>query len=156
MSKQSEAKILYQTLCQTLDNMQWHYGKEEEALIVHTSAVGANLSIKLVVRIDTDRQVMFLKSPMTFVVPESARNDVGKAVVLANYTMLNGSFEFNFADGYLGFKMVVPYMESLISEAVCKYMIVLSCSMTDKFNDKFKSIAEGNMTLDEFETFVKK
>ena len=154
MSKEMEAKSLYKTLCQTLDNMKWTYSKEEDKLTIRTSAIGNDLSMKIMIRIDADRQVMYLKSPMPFTIPESTRDKMGKAIIIANYTMLNGSFEFDFSDGYLAFKMVVPYMESIISEAVCKYMIVLSCSMTDKFNDKFQALAEDRMTLAEFEKFA--
>lgn len=154
MSKENEAKSLYRTLCQTLDNMQWKYNKEEANLIVRTSAIGDDLAMKLNIRIDAERQVMFLKSPMPFEIPSSMRDTIGKAVLIANYSMLNGSFEFDFGDGYLAFKMVIPYMESIISEAVCRYMILLSCNMTDKFNDKFKALAEGTMTLEEFEKFA--
>ena len=155
MSKEKEAKALYNTLCETLNNMKWTYTKEEEKLIVRTSAVGDDLSMKLMIKIDAERQVMYLKSPMPFAIPEYTRDFLGKAVLIANYSMLNGSFEFDYSDGYLAFKMVVPYMESIISEAVCKYMIVLSCSMTDKFNDKFQALSEGRMSLADFEKFAK-
>ena len=155
MNKEKEAKSLYKTLCNTLDKMKWTYDKEEENLIIRTGAVGDDLSMKIMIRIDAERQVMYLKSPMPFAIPQNKRETVGKAVLLANYSMLNGSFEFDFSDGYLAFKMVVPYMESIISEAVCKYMIVLSCTMTDKFNDKFKKLVDGEMTLEEFQRFAR-
>ena len=154
MSKEKEAQSLYKTLCQTLDNMNWHYNKEEDKFIIRTSAVGQDLSMKLFMKIDADRQVMYLKSPMPFEIPTYAREKLSTAVIIANYSMLNGSFEFDFADGYLAFKMVVPFMESIISEEVCKYMIVLSCSMTDKYNDKFLALVEGRMTLEQFAKFA--
>ena len=153
-AKEMAANALFKTLCTTLDNMKWKYSKEEDKYIVRTSAVGDDLSMKLMMKIDVERQVMYLKSPMPFTIHENVRDLMGKAILIANYSMLNGSFEFDFSDGYLAFKMVIPYMESIISEAVCKYMIVLSCSMTDKFNDKFQALSEGRMTLAEFEKFA--
>ena len=155
MNKEKEAKSLYKTLCHTLDNMKWHYNKEEDNFIIRTSAVGDDLSMKLFMKIDADRQVMYLKSPMPFEVPTYSREKMTTAVIMANYSMLNGSFEMDLNDGYLAFKMVVPYMESIISEKVCHYMITLSCSMTDKFNDKFKALVDGTMTLNEFSDFCK-
>ena len=146
---------MYNTLCQTLDNMNWHYTKEEDKFIIRTSAVGKDLSMKLFMKVDVDRQVMYLKSPMPFDIPHYCHDDIVKAVIMANYSMLNGSFEFDFSDGYLAFKIVVPYMESMISEKVCHYMIMVSCDMTDKFNDKFKALVDGKMTLTEFEAFCK-
>lgn len=153
MSKENEAKVLYNTLCQTLDNMKWGYSKEEDQFVVRTKAIGRDLTMNLFIKVDVDRQVMYLKSVMPFVVPVESRDTLAKAVVLANFTMLNGSFEYDFADGYIAFKMVVPYMESIISERVCYYMITVSCQMTDKFNDKFKALADGTMTLADFATF---
>ena len=153
MSNENEAKVLYKTLCQTLDNMKWHYTKEEDKFIIRTSAVGKDLRMELYMKIDADRQVMYLKSPMPFTVPVEQRDLLTKAVITANYTMLNGSFEFNVPDGYLGFKVVVPFMESIISEKVCHYMIMVSCDMTDKFNDKFKALVDGTMTLADFNAF---
>ena len=153
MSKENEALALYKTLCHTLDKMGWGYTKEEDKLIVHTIAVGNNLEMQLFIKVDTERQVMYLKSPMPFDVPVLAREKMVKAVVMANYSMLNGSFEFSMTDGYLAFKIVLPYMDSILSEKVCHYMIMISCEMTDKFNDKFKALVDNTMTLSEFSKF---
>lgn len=154
MSKEMEAKVVYKTLCQTLDNMKWRYEKVENEYKINTSAVGDDLSMKLIMRVDVERQIMYLKSPMPFDVPEHKRDELGKAVIIANYSMLNGSFEMDLSDGYIAFKLIVPYMSSIISEEVCHYMIVLSCNMIDKFNDKFQALAEGRMTLEAFKQFT--
>lgn len=154
MSKESEAKTMYGTLCQTLDNMKWRYGKDEGNLVVHTSAVGEDLTIQLFIKVDAERQVMYLKSPMPFTVPAPKRDAVSAGVIAANFAMLNGSFELDTVNGQLAFKVVVPFMKSIISENVCHYMIMLGCHMTDKFNDKFKALVDDRMTLDEFKTYV--
>lgn len=153
--KINEAKLVYNTLCTTLDNMNWKYGKEEENLIVRTSAVGDDLSMKLYMKVDASRSVMYLKSGIPFnSVPKDRIPDLMQAVIIANWAMLNGSFEMDRSDGYVAFKVVVPFMESLISERVCKYMINMSCDMIDKFNDKFVAVVENRMTIDEFQAFT--
>lgn len=154
MSKEMEAKAMYNTLCTTLDNMKWHYEKEEENLIIRTGAVGEDLSMKLYMKVDAERSVMYLKSPMPFKIPKEKIGLLTTATIIANWQMLNGSFEMDVADGYLGFKMVVPFMESIVSEKACRYMINLSCNMVDKFNDKFQDLAEGRKTITEFSAFA--
>lgn len=154
MSKESEAKVMYNTLCNTLDNMKWHYNKEEDKLVVRTSAVGEDMSMKLYIKVDSDRSVMYLKSGMPFTVPQEKIDELSKAVIIANWAMLNGSFEMDMSDGYIAFKLVVPFMESIVSEKVCRYMITLSCNMIDKFNDKFDKIVKGTMTLAELKSFA--
>ena len=154
--KLNEAKVMYNTLCSTLDNMKWNYKKEEENLIVRTSAVGDDMTMKLYIKVDANRGVMYLKSGMPFSVPKEKINEMIQAVIIANWAMLNGSFEMDRADGYIAFKVVIPFMESLISERVCRYMIQMSCDMIDKFNDKFLAVSENRMTVDELEDFAKK
>lgn len=154
--KQSEANVVYLTLCSTLDNMKWNYKKDDENLIVRTSAVGDDLTMKLYIKVDAQRSVMYLKSGMPFSVPKEKIDDMMKAVIIANWAMLNGSFEMDRADGYTAFKVVIPFMESMLSEKVCKYMIQMSCDMIDKFNDKFLAVVENRMTVDELEEFAKK
>ena len=154
MSKESEAISMYNTLCATLDNIKWHYSKEEEKLVVRTSAVGEDLSMKLYIKVDADRSVMYLKSGMPYTVPQDKIDELCKAVIIANWAMLNGSFEMDVNDGYIAFKLIVPFMESIVSEKVCRYMINLSCDMVDRFNDKFQKLADSRMTLDEFKEFT--
>lgn len=156
MSTEMEAKALYDTLCQSLDKMQWRYEKATEngKFVVRTSAVGNDLNMKLIIRIDPERSVMYLKSPMPFSIPEDKRGLVGLGIIIANFAMLNGSFEYDMTDGYLAFKLVVPFMDSIISEAVCSYMIRVSCNMIDKFNDKLLALSEGKISLDEFKAFT--
>lgn len=156
MSKESEAQVVYNTLCSTLDNMKWTYSKQEENLEVRTSAVGNDLTMKLYMKVDANRSVMYLKSGMPFTVPTDRIDIMVKAVIAANWAMLNGSFEMDMSDGYIAFKVVVPFMESIISEKVCHYMINMSCRMIDTFNDKFQKVAEGSMTLSEFQAFADK
>ena len=47
-------------------------------------------------------------------------------------------------------------MESLISEATCKYMILLACYMADRFNLKFLELDKGDITLEQFIEYVQK
>ena len=154
--KLSEAKIVYNTLCSSLDNRKWNYNRDDEKLIVRTSAVGDDLTIKLYIKVDASRSVMFLKSPMPFEVTAQNKDQLMLAVTHANWSMLNGMFEMDLTEGYIGFKAVVPFMESIISEQLCKYLIDMSCRMVDTYNDKLDAVAKGTMTVAEFAEFSKK
>ena len=90
MSKEMEAQSTYNTLCATLDNMKWRYDKEEDKLVVRTSAVGKDLTMKLYIKVDAERSVMYLKSGMPFKIPSERIDDIAKAIIMANWSMLNG------------------------------------------------------------------
>lgn len=156
LPRTQDARRTYTTLCTTLDNMKWTYQKDDDRMVINTSAVGEDLTIKLRIVVSEDRGLMYIKSPMPYKVPENAREVVGTAVNVANFSMLNGCFEYDKNDGYLAFRIVVPFDGSVISEQVCHYMIVLSCQMVDKFNDKFLAVAKGNMRLADFEAYTNK
>ncbi len=156
MENKSDARKTYEMLCNTLDGIKWHYQRDDEHMVVTTSAVGEDLTIRLRIVVSEQRNLMYVKSPMPYKVPESARAIVSSAVNVANYSMLNGCFEYDMRSGYLAFRAVVPFEGSIISDKVCKYLVMLACQMVDKFNDKFLSLAKGNMTLEEFEKYALK
>lgn len=153
--KLNQAKMVFNTLCTTLDKKGWKYDRDDEKLIVRTGAVGDDLSMKLYIKVDAERELMYLKSPMPFTIRPERVRDMETAYGIVNWAMLNGCFEMDRQDGYSGFKLVVVFMESLISESVCRYLINMSCNMIDKYNDKLLAVEEGRMTIDEFERFAK-
>ena len=155
-SKEQDARRTFATLCKTLDNMKWTYEPDHDKLVITTSARGDDLTIKLRFVVSEDRGVMYVKSPMPYSIPENAREIIGVAVNIANFSMLNGCFEFDRNDGWLAFRMVIPFENCVISEEVCHYMVVLTCRMVDRFNDKFLAVAKGNMRLADFEEFANK
>lgn len=156
MSKQSEAKALFGTLCRTLDEMQWKYAKEQnDNYIIRTTVQGKEFNMMLYLVIDTERQMMYLKSPLPFVAPQERRVQVAQALIAANFRMLNGSFEMDPDDGYIAFKLVVPFAESIISQVTCKYMVLIGCRMTDMFGGAIGRVADGSQTPQWFEQFCK-
>lgn len=152
--KQLEALQMFKTLCQTLDEIKWSYNKDDQNLVVRTSAIGDDLTIPFTIKVYEERSVMYLHSVMPFVIQSDKRDCLAKAVLMANNSMLNGSFVFRLNDGGIAFKIIVPFMNCTLSKDVCRYMIDISCRMIDKFNDKFWALAKDNMTLEEFARFI--
>ncbi len=136
-----------------LDNIKWKYERDDKKRTVATTAVGRDLKINLRMVVSEDRQLMYVKSAMPFTVPQDRRDVVGKAVTYANFSMLNGCFEYDY-DHYLGYKIVVPFFDTVLSEKICHYMVMLTCQMVDKFNDKFLELIQGKMTLKDFVNFT--
>ena len=144
----------YKTLCGTLDKMNWKYTRHDDARKIITSAIGEDLTIALHFFVDAERQVMYVKSPLTFKIAEDRRDEVGKALHSANYSMLNGCFEYDAVNGFVAFRLVIPFEGCEVSQEMCKYMVMLTCQMVDKFNDKILALSEGRMTLQQFLQFA--
>ena len=153
-TKAQEARAIFNTLCQTLDNMKWTYSPNPDKMVVRTGARGEDLPMDLFLVVDPDMRVMCVRSPMPYQIPQDTRDVVGVAVNIANLSMLNGCFEYDRDHGHLLFRAVAPFHNCQLSQEVCRYMVTLTCSMVDRFNDKFLSVAKGNMTLAAFKEFA--
>ena len=150
-----QAKAVYDTLCNMLTENKWHYEGDEDNFVITCGAQGEDLPIKLTIRIDPERLLISIISPMPFTVPEDKRIDMALAVSIANYGLVDGSFDYSFANGNIYFRMTSSFMDSLIGKELFDYMVFVSCGTIDRFNDKFLMIIKDKMTLDELVKYTK-
>ena len=155
MADQYEAKACFDTIKATLDHIQWKYDVKEEFLIA-TSAKGDNMAIPLFIGIDPDKPCIFIHSPLPFEIKESKMDIFTRAVCEVNIGMLIGNFDYDTKNNRIVFKETMPFMECLVSEAACKYMIMLACLMADKYNSKFFDLNRGAIEVNDFIEYVSK
>ena len=145
-----QAKAAFATLCQALDNHEWHYKKEEDKLSIECGAQGDDLPMEITVKVDADRMLVLLISHMPFVIQEDKRLDVAIAVSAINNALVDGCFDYDVASGHLFFRMTNSFIESKISEEVFAYMLFCSCKTIDEYNDKFLMLAKGLISIEQF------
>ena len=152
--KDKHAQSVHSTLCKLLDKRGLKYqndGKDKDGdWTVRFKGTGDDLPMEFVLFIDTDRQLIRMLSRMPFCFSEGKRIDGAIAVSHANYRMVDGDFDYNMDTGGIIFKLTSSILNSLISEELLSYMLELSISMVDEFNDKFLMIDKGQMTLQQF------
>lgn len=150
-----QAKTVYNTLCEALDDREWRYQKNEDELSIECRVRGDDLEIDIRMHIDEEQQVILLLSQMPFAVAEDKRSAVAVAVACANNGLPDGCFEFNFISGNIGFRMASGYRESLIGKGLIEYMISASVTVIDEYNDKFFHVSKNKMSYDEIVEYVK-
>ncbi len=146
--KQSQS--VYETVCKALDANDWHYTRHDEDLTITCGARGDDLPMDIVIIVNPRAQVVSLISPMPFKVDESKRVEGALAVCVANYGMVNGTFDYDLSDGEIRFRIVSSFRESILSEEVINYMLVLAGHTVDKYNDKFLMVSKGMFTIEQF------
>ena len=77
------------------------------------------------------------------------------AISAANYAMVDGSFDYNIANGNILFRLTSSIRESLVSKDMFEYMLFVSCSTVDNYNDKFLMLFKHVMSLEDFIKFCK-
>ena len=145
-----KAVEVYGTLCSMLDNINWKYDKIEEKLMIKSGVKGDDLPIDFIVVVKPRNQVVQFISSMPFNMPEDKRVEGALAVCTANYGLVDGSFDYDLSDGQIIFRLTSSYRDSLLSEALFEYMVMVSASTIDKYNDLFFMLAKGMITLEQF------
>ena len=149
-----QAGATYQALIRMLQENDWHFERDDENLSIECSAKGDDLSMDITIRIDAERQLAILYSPMPFTVPENKRATLAVAVSVANYGLVDGSFDYDFLSGRILFRMTSSFLESLIDQQVLEYMLYVSCHTIDEYNDKFLVISQMDMSVDKMIAYL--
>lgn len=145
-----KAQQVYKDLCDKLDEMKLRYEKHEKDLVITFTMRGEDLPMQFVLNIDAKRELIRLISllPVQFAGEKKIEGCI--ATSQANYSLADGSFDFDFKEGTIYFRMTSSYVDSLISKDLFAYMIAVACMTVDEYNDKFLMLSKGMMRLEEF------
>lgn len=144
------AKATYETLCQTLNDHEWHYEKDDENFIIECTARGDDLPIELMIQVDVQRMLILLMSRLPFTTAEDKRLEMAIAVSTVNQNMVDGSFDYDVTSGEMFFRMTNSFLDSSIGKDLFTYMLMCSCQTVDEYNDKFLMLAKGMISIEQF------
>ncbi len=147
--KMKEAVATYKALCTALDNRNWKYTKEEDKLMVHFNVSGDDLKMSFVMMVDSDRRLVRLMSWLPFNATKNP-DAVSQAVVLANYKMVAGSFDFNYKDGSIAYRLSASYAGAILGDGAFNYMMNCGANTVDDYNDELMMLEKGDITIDQF------
>ena len=150
----NQTLVAFQTLCEMLDEKDWHYTKDNDNFSISCGAQGDDLPMEINIQTDPERQIVILLSQLPFSIPDDKRIDVALAVSAINYAIVDGSFDYDFTSGRLLFRMTSSFRESLIGKDVFEYMLLVSCKTIDDYNDKLLMIIKNKMSLEDSVKFI--
>ena len=152
MADLAKAKRVYATIIAMMDHDNLKYTRDDEKLRIKISFSTNDLDVDMIFSVDADRSLVrmisFLPDECTF--PENKRVEGAVATCIANHNMVDGAFDYDFTDGELFFKLVNSYRESDIGEEAIRYMLRVALGTIDQYNDRFRDLADGTMSLSEF------
>lgn len=145
------AAQIYDLLLQTLDDIGYHYQRNDEERQVHFEVHGDGLPMELTITVDGERDLIRLLSFLPFKVPENRLQDMALGVCRINDVLINGNFDLSAERGRMSFRMVQCYRDSLIDMEVLKYMVFVSLNTIDEYSEKLFLLSRRHITLDELE-----
>lgn len=148
--KLKRAQNVYKTLCEMMDANELRYEKHDEELTINFVMGGDDLPMPFVINVEAERELIRLLSPIPTVFSEDKREDGAIATCRVNYGLADGSFDYDYKEGSIVFRLTSSYIDSLISKDVFEYMLGISVCTVDEYNDKFFMLSKGMMKLEDF------
>ena len=145
-----KAQEVYESLCSALEAIDWNFDKKAEQLTIVSSASGDDFPVEFVMRVNPRNEIVTFTSWLPFKVPEDKRVDLAIAICVANYRFADGSFDYNVSDGTISFRLTASYKESTLGAELFRYMLGVSISTVDDYNDKFFMLIKNMMTVQQF------
>ena len=150
MANMYEAQRNFYALCEALDEMGWKYEKDEENLLIRSGVRSDDLPVEFIVRVAPQNEVVQFLSSLSFRMPENKRVEGAVAVCIANYGLVDGSFDYDISDGEIRYRLTCSYRESVLTSAQLQYIIHCAATTVDEYNDRFFMIAKDMMTIEQF------
>lgn len=148
--KKMMGQTVYDTICKMFDEKDYHYEKHEDDHVITCQVRGEDLPMDIIFVVRDERQIVQLLSPMPFTVPEDKRMDIVLAITVINDRLVDGSFDFDLSNGRITFRQTASYIESILGKELFEYMLMVSASTVDEYNDKFLMIAKGMISFEQF------
>lgn len=145
-----KAKEVYDALCRMLDDRDWKYEPHDDKLLIRSGVKGDDLPVEFIMLVNPRNEVVQFLSSLPFKMPEDKRVEGALAVCAANYGLVDGSFDYDLSDGEIRYRLTCNYRDNMLSADQFEYMIMVSASTVDRYNDKFFLLAKGKMTIEEF------
>lgn len=143
------AQKVFDTICKSLDNMNWNYERDDDKLLVGLGVQGHDIPMAFVIVVDAERQLIRCLSRLDLKFDEENAGLGNIACCLFTYKLADGSFDYDFMENTVTFRITASFLDSLISEELVDYLIRTACSTVDEYNHHFDALAKGTMTLDE-------
>ena len=67
-----------------------------------------------------------------------------------NERTVDGSFDYNYKNGKIVFRLTTSFKSSIVSKELFDYVIDVSASTVDEYNDKLEAIAKDKLDLEKF------
>ena len=144
------AKQVYASLVNMLESRDWKFEKFEDDLTIRAGIKGDDLPIEFIMFVKPKNQVVQLISKLPFNMPEDKRVEGAIAVSIANYGLVDGSFDYDISDGEIRYRLTSSYRESVLGGDLFEYMIMCAASTVDNYNDRFFLLSKGMIDIEKF------
>lgn len=145
-----QAEDAFVVLCQALDQMQWAYKKNEDALYVQYQAPDSPFQSEFVLLTEATGSVAILVSQLPFVVPKLYRQEVALGINLLNASLHCGAFAFGLKESQIYYRASNGFLDCELGTGLFEQMIRGAAQVVDDYTAELRALALGEMSLEAF------
>ena len=150
MSDTGRGQRVYRMIKQYLTGKGLRFEAHEEDLMIAFPMYGGELPQRVFFRVLDERDMFQVLSVLPDRIPEDRRVDAAVAVAVANYGIVNGSFDLDVTDGEIRFRLAQCYKGLEPGEDLIDYVLGVTVFTTDKYIGLFHKLGSGEMSLEQF------
>ena len=144
------AKSIYDVLIKALDEHDFKYARYDEDMVIQATITTDDFPVEFIMCVYEEYEVVQFKSILPVKFPEDKRVEGAIVTQIANYGMVNGSFDYDISEGKISFRLTNSFTDTMLSTELLWDMIGVSFSTIDRYNDRFFMVAKNVMTIEQF------
>lgn len=146
----SRSQRAYNCVVETLDSHGLDHSDYPKDSEIYIGSVGEEIQSNVKIMLYKDIELMMMVSSIPFIVPQEKRVDIAAAINMINCTLRNGSFDFNFLNGNIIFRVTGSYIESEMDPDMVRYMLDYSLRKIEEYYNRLFMLCFKNLTLSDF------
>ncbi len=145
------ARSVFDSLVRYFNQIELNFKQEEneDAYCVRFIVEGDDIPMKFVMEVDIEHQLLRVLSPQSVTFKPEQLPMAAQAVCAINYYLIDGHFDLDLSDGTVIFCLCTSFAESLVSDQVFDYLLSLSVTVVEEYNDKLFLLSKGILSLEE-------
>ena len=136
---------LIETIEQVLVEDDWHYERDDDRDVVMTGVKCRNTSLRMAFDAKEDKQIVLLYGLIDGRVPESRLAEAAEFISRANFGLLVGNFEMDWADGEIRFKVSVDVEGGELTPTMVRNMTNYCVVTVNRYYPSLMGVLFGNL-----------
>ena len=149
-----EAKAVYESLKKYFDHIGMKYQVQaeepEEQYVIQFGMKGYDIPMEFHIFIHVDPGIIRVISPQPVKFEAEKRLEAALAICKINNKIIDGAYSMDLETGMVLYTQTTCFMGSLLSDEVFAYLLGMSGSIVDHFNDKLLMLQTGMIDLEGF------
>ena len=140
---------IYTAMLQFFEEDNWNFKPLEDQPVLRMGFQGDNGNWACFARARDESQRFIFYSSLELRVPAAKRPDVAEFLTRANYGMLIGNFEMDYADGEVRYRTSVDVEGSELVQTMIKNIVYVNVLMMDKYLPGLMSVIYAGVSPQE-------